>query len=297
MAEPVPVNLEIYGLLNDINFVRAKCCAEDLLKQNPSIFNEPIIRGMVQFEWDLFIENKKKELRGEAWSFNETAITFVNNQMIGGPNEFLSWAEENYQFQEFRPTPLYETLTEEGFKNLLNSRNHEYVYLDVSIGDEPVGRLTIELFTDVVPKTCSNFKSLCIGDKGTCIETDSKLCYQNTLFHRIVPNGWVQGGDVYHSRGNGGESVFGTVFEDENFAIPFVNRGIVGMANKGRHSNGSQFFITLQPAPWMNTKYVAFGQVIEGTETLKRIEEQETMNERPVKEVKITESGVCTYEF
>ncbi|ESO85751.1 hypothetical protein LOTGIDRAFT_195649 [Lottia gigantea] len=297
MADSTKVNIEVFGLLNDINFVRAKCCANDIHKQHPKVFNEPVIKGMLEFEWDLYIEAKKKEIRGEAWSFSENAIIFINNQLIGGPNDFIFWAEENYQFQEFRPMPLYETLTEEGYKTTLNSKNHEYVYFDVNIGDEPVGKIVIELFTDVVPKTCSNFKSLCIGDKGTCIETDSKLSYADTLFHRIVPNGWIQGGDVYHSRGNGGESVYGTVFEDENFAVPFSNRGIVGMANKGRHTNASQFFITLQPAPWMNTNYVAFGQIIEGTETLKKIEEQETMNERPVKDVKITDCGVSTYEF
>lgn len=67
------------------------------------------------------------------------------------------------------------------------------------------------------------------------------------------------GTDILHGRGDGGESVFGDVFEDENYAVPHNTRGILGMANKGRHTNASQFYITLQPTPWMDTQYVAFG--------------------------------------
>ncbi len=64
------------------------------------------------------------------------------------------------------------------------------------------------------------------------------------------------------------------------------------MVNKGRHTNGSQFYVILQPAKWMDTQYVAFGKVIEGEDTLKKLEGQETYNERPVKECRITKCGL-----
>ncbi|KAK3098704.1 hypothetical protein FSP39_022239 [Pinctada imbricata] len=289
--------VKIDGLLNDVNFQRARFCAEDLAKKFPNHFNPPSIKGMLEFEWDLYIDGKRKELRGETWCFAEKAICFCDGQLVGGPDSFVIWAEDNYNFEEFRPLPLFETLTEESYLSQLNSQDHDFVYMDISIGDEPAGKLVIELFNDLVPKTCENFKALCTGEKGSTPETDYKLHFLNSLFHRIVRNGWIQGGDIYHGRGNGGESIHGYVFEDENFAVKHNKRGIVGMANKGRHTNGSQFYITLQSTPWMDTKYVAFGQVIEGTETLKKMEEQETMNERPTKDIKITGCGLCKYEF
>ncbi|KAG7239221.1 hypothetical protein INR49_029974, partial [Caranx melampygus] len=84
------------------------------------------------------------------------------------------------------------------------------------------------------------------------------------------------------SKGDGGESIYGPTFEDESFAISHSKRGILGMANKGPHSNASQFYITLQPTPWMDRTYVAFGlQVVEGVDVLKRLEEATTCNERP----------------
>uniref|UniRef100_A0A3Q1FQB8 Peptidyl-prolyl cis-trans isomerase n=1 Tax=Acanthochromis polyacanthus TaxID=80966 RepID=A0A3Q1FQB8_9TELE len=94
------------------------------------------------------------------------------------------------------------------------------------------------------------------------------------------------------SRGDGGESIYGPTFEDESFAVSHSKRGILGMASKGPHSNGSQFYITLQPTPWMDKTYVAFGQVVEGVDVLRRLEEAKTYNRRPKYECKVTACGV-----
>ncbi|CAH1799867.1 unnamed protein product [Owenia fusiformis] len=301
MATKKQENLTICGLLNDITFHVLRCSAQDLHEQKVDIFPEPEVRGMLEFEWDQYIEEQRRRLKDETWAFNKKAITFCNDVLIGGPTEFAQWAEENYNYEDFRPQTLYETLTQEAYVNYLNSQKHDHVYLDITIGDKAAGKLVIELFTDIVPKTCENFKLLCTGEKGSSYHEDEdveyKLHYENSIFHRIVKNGWIQGGDIWKGRGNGGESVYGPVFEDENFAVKHNKRGILSMSNNGRHTNGSQFHITLQPTPWMNTKYVAFGQIIEGTETLKRIEEQETVNERPTTDVKISGCGVLTYTF
>ena len=291
------IKITVVGLLREVCFHKAKTCAEDLRLRSPDVFLEPEITGMLEFEWDLYIEAKRKELRGETWCFNDKTITFVNGELMGGTHIFFEWAEEEQNYDNFRPIPLYETLAEEAYVNYLNTRNHDYVYMDINISDKPVGRLLIELFSDVVPKTCENFRALCTGEKGESKNTEYKLSYVNLLFHRVVKNGWVQGGDIWMRRGDGGESIYGNVFEDENFAIKHSRRGIVGMVNKGRHTNGSQFYITLQPTKWMDTKYVAFGQVIEGTDTLKAIEQIETMNERPMKEVRVTACDTQTFSF
>lgn len=104
-----------------------------------------------------------------------------------------------------------------------------------------------------MPKTCDNFRVLCSGEV-------KEFSYKKSIIHRIVPNGWIQAGDFSRERhGNFSESVLGDKFEDESFCLNHNKRGIVGMANIGRHTNGSQFYITLQPLPFMDKKYVAFG--------------------------------------
>ncbi|KAF0023594.1 hypothetical protein F2P81_024224 [Scophthalmus maximus] len=147
------------------------------------------------------------------------------------------------------------------------------------------------LFTDICPKTSKNFEDLCTGVQGLS-QSGFPLCYKGSLFHRVVPGGWVQGGDISPERkGNGGESIYGPTFEDESFAISHSKRGMLGMANKGPHRNGSQFYITLQPTMWMDRTYVAFGQMVEGVDVLKRLEEVPTCNDRPKYECKVTDCG------
>jgi len=291
------MQISVVGLLRDLTFHQAKCCAEDLFLRSPKHFSAPDIRGMLEFEWDLYIEEKKKEVGGEIWQFNDNTITFIDGQCIGNANEFLKLAESEYSYENFRPMPLYETLAEEAYIDHLNSKNRDYIYMDISIGTEPAGRLLIELFNDIVPKTCNNFRLLCTGENGESEHSEYRLHYKDSLIHRVVKNGWAQGGDIWMKKGDGGESVYGPVFEDENFGIKHTRRGIIGMANKGRHTNGSQFYMTLSAASWMDTQYVAFAQIIEGTETLAAIERVDTLNQRPLRDVIITDCGVKTFEY
>nr|XP_019590527.1 PREDICTED: peptidyl-prolyl cis-trans isomerase-like 6 isoform X8 [Rhinolophus sinicus] len=143
---------------------------------------------------------------------------------------------------------------------LQQKKRHDFVFLDISIDFNPIGRLIFELYCDACPKTCKNFQVLCTGKAGFS-QSGIRLHYAGSIFHRVVQNGWVQAGDIVAGRGNGGESIYGPTFEDENFAVPHNKRGVLGMVNKGRHTNGSQFYITLQATPYLDKKYVAFGYV------------------------------------
>ncbi|XP_067951600.1 uncharacterized protein [Watersipora subatra] len=292
------VHLEVYGLLSDLKYQVSRCCAEDLFEKDPITFEKPSIHGMLEFQWNEFLNAQKRKLKGETWVFEGLSMIFCNGKLIGGPTEFMLWAETTHNYELFRPMSLYQTLAEQQYANHMNKEGRVHCYMFVSIDGEPAGRLLIELFSDKVPKTCENFRALCTGEKGKSETSDYPLHYQNTLLHRIVPKGWIQGGDIWvPHKGNGGESVYGPVFEDESFMIPHNARGIVGMANKGRHTNASQFYICLQPTPWMDTKYVAFGQIVEGTETLEKMEKVQKFNERPMKDIKIIECGVQEYVF
>ncbi|XP_076466137.1 putative inactive peptidyl-prolyl cis-trans isomerase-like 6 [Babylonia areolata] len=287
--------IELFGLTGDVSFMRARCCAEDIYQANPEKLEKPVEVPMLQFEWDTFLNEKRRELRGEMWHYNENSVAFVDGEVKGGPADFIAWARREYNFEEFRPLPLSVVLTQDRHSEYISSRQHPFVYMDIVIGDKDVGRLVIELFSNLLPKTCTNFAALCTGEKGVCEETGIRLTYVGSLIHRLVPGGWIQGGDIERGHGNGGTSIYGRVFEDETFAIRHDKRGIVGMANCGRHTNQSQFYIILQPTPWMDGKYVAFGQLVNGGETLQKIEEVNTINERPSVDVCIKACGTLKF--
>ncbi|XP_073749860.1 probable inactive peptidyl-prolyl cis-trans isomerase-like 6 isoform X6 [Callorhinus ursinus] len=252
-----PLQVKVVGLFKSSSFQIAKSAAETLKSNYPSKFEDPIVVPLQEFAWDQYLQEKKR---------------------------------------------------------------HAFVFLDISIDCYPIGRLVFELYCDACPKTCRNFQILCTGKAGYS-QSGIRLHYVGSIFHRVVPNGWIQGGDIVEGKGDDGESIYGPTFEvilnqyqsegkrksqfpskcmwsqlyqmkpDENFSIPHNKRGVLGMANKGRHSNGSQFYITLQPAPYLDRKYVAFGQLTEGIEVLQKLELVPTENERPKQRCIIVDSG------
>ncbi|XP_017572959.2 NK-tumor recognition protein isoform X1 [Pygocentrus nattereri] len=165
-------------------------------------------------------------------------------------------------------------------------------YFDVEINREPVGRIVFKLFSDVCPKTSKNFLCLCTGEKDTGKTTGKKLCYKGSTFHRVVKNFMIQGGDFTEGNGRGGESIYGGYFEDENFILKHDRAFLLSMANRGKDTNGSQFFITTKPAPHLDGVHVVFGLVISGFEVIKRIEGLKTDSaSRPYADVRVIDCG------
>merc|ERR1712060_936351 len=146
------------------------------------------------------------------------------------------------------------------------------------------------LFGDDVPKTAANFLSLCKGDKGMG-KSGKPLHFKNSNFHRIIPNFMIQGGDFTHGTGTGGESIYGSKFEDENFKLKHTGPGVLSMANAGPNTNGSQFFITTVTTGWLDGRHVVFGEVIDGMDVVYKVESNGSGNGTPKKTVKIVDSG------
>jgi peptidylprolyl isomerase len=142
------------------------------------------------------------------------------------------------------------------------------VAIDVSIGGEPAGTIEAELFADVVPKTAENFRVLCTGEQG------EDLSYAGSPFHRIIPGFMIQGGDFTNGNGTGGVSIYGGKFDDENFERKHTEAGLLSMANAGPDTNGSQFFITVAPTPWLDGRHVVFGKVTSGMDVVETMEAQ-----------------------
>jgi len=162
------------------------------------------------------------------------------------------------------------------------------VYFDVSIGGEEAGRIVFELYKETVPKTVENFRQLCVGFTN---EAGKTLHYKGSIFHRIIKDFMVQGGDFTNFNGTGGESIYGAKFEDENFTFKHDKPFLLSMANAGPGTNGSQFFITTVPTPHLDNKHVVFGRVLKGTELVKELENIEKEGEKPAKECKIENCG------
>ncbi len=136
------------------------------------------------------------------------------------------------------------------------------VFLDLQIDSEPIGRLEFELFVKDLPKTCENFRALCTGEKGYSLsEPETRLHYKGSKLHRVIPGFICQGGEITK---NGGESIYSKrFFEDEGFKYK-NNYGYLSMANCGKNTNGSQFFINLGNSDSLNEKNVVFGKLTKG---------------------------------
>ena len=157
---------------------------------------------------------------------------------------------------------------------IMNTQESTQDSITVAIMKTNMGVIEIELFSDKTPKTVDNFVGL--ANKGY---------YNGVIFHRVIANFMIQGGDPTGT-GRGGESIYGAKFNDEIVTtLKHDSTGILSMANAGPNTNGSQFFITLAPTPWLDGKHTIFGKVINGMDVVNAIGKVKTASDKPVKDV------------
>ncbi|CAL8343844.1 unnamed protein product [Lota lota] len=157
------------------------------------------------------------------------------------------------------------------------------VFFDLAHNGTPLGRVVMELASDVVPRTAENFRALCTGEKG--------FGYKGSTFHRVIPGFMCQGGDFTNHNGTGGKSIYGNKFADENFNLTHDRAGILSMANAGPNTNGSQFFICTAITSWLDGKHVVFGSVVEGMDVIKNVERHGSHSGNTSGKITITDCG------
>ncbi|KFM56991.1 Peptidyl-prolyl cis-trans isomerase B, partial [Stegodyphus mimosarum] len=173
----------------------------------------------------------------------------------------------------------------------------DMVYFDITIGGEAAGRIEIGLFGKTVPKTVKNFVELCTKHKNEPEAEDKIVGYKGSVFHRVIRDFMIQGGDFTKGDGTGGRSIYGDRFPDENFKLKHYGAGWLSMANAGKDTNGSQFFITTKKTPWLDGRHVVFGKVVKGMSVVRKIENTKTnSSDRPVKDVIIADCDTIPVE-
>ncbi|XP_069138259.1 uncharacterized protein [Argopecten irradians] len=190
-------------------------------------------------------------------------------------------ADKFKDVEQMEKKPMRYTVTEEVYFDVLIEEDKDE--------DDYRGRFVVAVFGDIAPMTVLNFQSIAKGYK----RGKTPLHYKGSHIHRIVPDFIIQMGDVTKKDGTGGTSIYGDKFVDENFYLSHKAAGYVSMANHGKDTNGSQFFILLNRARWLDTKHVVFGKVIRGMDVVKKIGEIESNKDNavPLKKVTIVDCG------
>nr|AAZ66136.1 cyclophilin [Holosticha sp. WJC-2003] len=178
-----------------------------------------------------------------------------------------------------------------------SSPTNPRVYFDIEVDGKSKGRIVMELFKNITPKTAENFRQLCTGEGGKSSRSGKNPHYKGSVFHRVIKQFMMQGGDFTNFNGTGGESIYGLKFDDENFRIKHTEKGLLSSANAGKNTNGSQFFVTFAATPWLDGKHVVFGRVEKGYEICQEIERMPCNKEdKPHSRITIANCGEIKLE-
>lgn len=241
---------------------------------------------------------------GGFYGHKQTHCILRDGEYMGDIMTLLEVAVNEFGIEdaEIANSALFEKHGKQDTAQLVSALPHPVVFLELckeksGKDAEILGTLLIELFVDLCPHACENFVLLCTGENGRIGDDEVPLHYEGTPIHRIVPGGWLQCGDIVDGSGeNNTYSAFGEKFADECYSVDFSVKigGVLGYVNKEKHSNGSQFFITLGPCEWMNDTKVGFGRVVQGYAVLKSVDSTSLINQRPHPSIIIRHCGRFT---
>jgi len=231
------------------------------------------------------LDNKNKEVRKALAQLKEEVVKAKNKEKAAFGGMFGKVS----MYDEKKGPPKVMVPNANG--------DNPHVFFEIKHGDEILGKVIMQLYADITPKTAENFRSLCTGEKGEG-EMGKPLHYKGCGFHRVIKDFMIQGGDFTAGDGTGGESIYGEKFADENFIIKHTKAGQLSMANAGPGTNGSQFFITCKDTPHLDGKHVVFGHVVDGMDIIKQIENLPCgQNDKPEMDIIVEDCGEMPKEY
>lgn len=240
--------------------------------------------NLMPTDYEVYIQNLECIVHGPVKRMHKENVLYMAGTSLeerfykGGSKTFLEWAKEQYGYDDSKTnTMFFKRLATKQFRYAMQQTGHKFFKMEFECGEESLGYIIVELYTSLCPITCNKFLQYVRGDLGKK--------YEGSVIHRIVPGGWIQGGDLIDGKGDG--VIEEECFPDETFTVKHSRSGIIGLASVGPHTNNSQFYITLEALPWLDGTRVAFGKVVEGMRVLKVLEKMETVNERPKEDVTI----------
>eukprot|EP00993_Chasmostoma_nieuportense_P002337 NODE_3141_length_1023_cov_27.475446_g2997_i0.p1 GENE.NODE_3141_length_1023_cov_27.475446_g2997_i0~~NODE_3141_length_1023_cov_27.475446_g2997_i0.p1 ORF type:complete len:322 (-),score=98.40 NODE_3141_length_1023_cov_27.475446_g2997_i0:58-987(-) len=303
---PAAKSLTLAGRLDDENYQKTFECIEFLKEDRPAEYAFTI-KELFPHQWEALLRKIQEQTSADQVPATTTCLVYsedLKETWCGDAFVEHILSITNFKLFAFPPDSTdpsaYKNQAKARYNQFLRSTGHSFCYIVVSIdGKRLMQQIVFELFIDVCPRTCENFRHLCIGDckRADASGTPVPLHYQGCQFFRIVKGGWIQSGDTLNNSGTGGASIYGPSFPDESFSLKHDGEGILGMANCGKNSNGSQFYITVAQNTWMDRRYVAFGRVIQGLSIIQAIHALPTRpNQMPEVRVVIEECGEIDLE-
>lgn len=298
-------SIKMYGVYKDAHYVKCRYALDYYKSKKPELKVD--LQLLMPMDYEMMMNDLKKDPRLEDSSlkFMKTStspLIIANGKYVITPKDLYDRLYDLYEYYDKTVFPIYNRMSNSEYAEFFtkaNPKKVQHVYIDFVVNTERHSdpqRVIFELYVGLVPKTCRNFIQLLEGSFTN--KDGKKLHYKGTTIHKIWADGFIQGGDVDHEGGKGGQSVYGKYFEDENFILKHDKPGILGMANHGkRHTNSSQFYITLSPLKAYDNRYVVFGRVISGFRTIKFINRIDTFGTKPNSEVFISDCGVFNYNL
>ena len=302
---PTDCTIVVAGLADDVKLSKAASVGEEICAGATEGSYALSVLPMLEPDWEVYLAEKNVSVGGKCSGHAKSPLVLIEWEgafhYVGGDRELEALAAEELGRAPAPPdNKALDASTHARYLEMLNATGHQFVFLDVQFNantqNNKPRKVVLELYNQLCPKTCFNFRALTTGELGKreaeCHGETKELLlhYRGAPFHRVVPGGWVQSGDIFD--GSGGSAHIIDDAADENFAVKFDAPGVLAMANNGAHTNNTQFFITLNALDWLDKTAVAFGRVVKGMATIRQIGALPTKNERPVDDCKIHNCGI-----
>lgn len=277
---PAKFTIFVYGKLQDPLFQMYKKAAENLSADNGDV--AAVVEGTFESQYE---QNLRHVINKYGGSFMQAkpsaALVFAetdDDKVLFFLNEkrFFEWAYKRFRYEDNTRLIFYKRIGNKSIQATRENSGRSYCAIGVTIGDEQPETVHFELFDEECPVLAKNFLELLADPK-----------FEGNPVHRIKAGAWVQAGDLVDGSGQNSAGAQGGFLRNESFQIPHDRGGLLGMANQGKDTNGSQFYITVKELPFLNGRSVIFGRVIGGMRTIMKLSKLDTKNERPVVDVKL----------